>query len=41
MYLCLQCENLTDAEHMTWVIINHVGDRIELYNEPPVQDFIK
>ncbi|XP_013398873.1 huntingtin [Lingula anatina] len=34
------CENLNDAEHMTWVIINHVSDLIELSHEPPVQDFI-
>ena len=26
---------------MTWVIINHVGDLIELSHEPPVQDFIR
>ena len=35
-----QCENLNDAEHMTWVIINHVAELIELSHEPPVQDFI-
>ncbi|XP_041368406.1 huntingtin-like isoform X2 [Gigantopelta aegis] len=34
------CENLNDAEHMTWLIINHVSDIIELSHEPPVQDFI-
>ncbi|KAL8615828.1 hypothetical protein ACOMHN_048536 [Nucella lapillus] len=34
------CENLSDAEHMTWLIINHVTDLIELSNESPVQDFI-
>ncbi|XP_074640755.1 huntingtin-like [Tubulanus polymorphus] len=34
------CENLTDAEHMIWVIINHVGDLITQAYEPPVQDFI-
>ena len=37
----LQCENLNDAEHMTWVIINHVNDLIDLSQEPPVQDFIR
>ncbi|ELT98253.1 hypothetical protein CAPTEDRAFT_220329 [Capitella teleta] len=34
------CENLSDAEHMTSVIINHVNDLIDLSHEPPVQDFI-
>ncbi|KAL5022595.1 hypothetical protein ScPMuIL_001750 [Solemya velum] len=34
------CENLNDAEHMTWLIINHVSDLIELSQESPVQDFI-
>ncbi|XP_071090376.1 huntingtin-like isoform X1 [Haliotis cracherodii] len=34
------CENLNDAEHMTWLIINHVSDLIELSDESPVQDFI-
>lgn len=37
----LKCENLNDAEHMTWVIINHVNDLIDLSHEPPVQDFIR
>ena len=36
----LQCENLNDSEHMTWVLINHVKDLIELAHENPVQDFI-
>ncbi|XP_066278562.1 huntingtin-like isoform X2 [Branchiostoma lanceolatum] len=35
-----KCQNLSDVEHMTWVIINHVKDLIELAQEPPVQDFI-
>ncbi|XP_053407184.1 huntingtin-like isoform X2 [Mercenaria mercenaria] len=34
------CENLNDSEHMTWVLINHVRDLIELSEEAPVQDFI-
>ncbi|KAH9487495.1 hypothetical protein Btru_075739 [Bulinus truncatus] len=34
------CENLSDAEHMTWLIINHVCDLILLSQESPVQDFI-
>ena len=37
----IQCENLNDSEHMTWVIINHVRDLIELCEESPVQDFIR
>ena len=40
IYHMLQCENLSDAEHMTWLIINHVTDLIELSGESPVQDFI-
>ena len=38
---CVQCENLSDAEHMTWLIINHVFDLILLLTEPPVQDFMR
>ena len=41
VFFVLQCENVNDAEHMTWAIINHVSDIIELSHEPPVQDFIR
>ncbi|XP_054459695.1 huntingtin [Anoplopoma fimbria] len=34
------CQNLHDSEHLTWLIVNHVRDLINLSNEPPVQDFI-
>nr|XP_022340193.1 huntingtin-like isoform X2 [Crassostrea virginica] len=34
------CENMLDAEHMTWLVINHVTDLIQLSRESPVQDFI-
>ncbi|XP_060084449.1 huntingtin-like [Ylistrum balloti] len=34
------CENLTEAEHMTWLVINHVSDIIALSQESPVQDFV-
>lgn len=34
------CENLTDAEHMTQLIINHVNDLVELSHESPVQDLV-
>lgn len=34
------CENLTDAEHMTWLIVNHVNELVCLSSEPPVQDLI-
>lgn len=37
----LQCENMLDAEHMTWLVINHVTDLIQLSRESPVQDFIR
>lgn len=36
----LQCQNLHDSEHLTWLIVNHVQDLINLSHEPPVQDFI-
>jgi len=32
---------LSDAEHMTWLIINHVFDLIFLLTEPPVHDFMR
>lgn len=34
------CENLNDAEQMTWLIVNYVNDLIQLSSETPVQDFI-
>ncbi|XP_061171379.1 huntingtin-like isoform X1 [Saccostrea echinata] len=34
------CENMLDAEHMTWLVINHVSDLIQLSRESPVQDFV-
>ncbi|XP_068606729.1 huntingtin [Brachionichthys hirsutus] len=34
------CQNLHDSEHLTWLIVNHVSDLINLSHEPPVQDFI-
>ncbi|CAG03293.1 unnamed protein product, partial [Tetraodon nigroviridis] len=34
------CQNLHDSEHLTWLIVNHVRDLIDLSHEPPVQDFI-
>uniref|UniRef100_T1IW53 Huntingtin n=1 Tax=Strigamia maritima TaxID=126957 RepID=T1IW53_STRMM len=34
------CENLTDAEHMTWLIVNHVNEIVQLHSELPVQDLI-
>ncbi|XP_056004424.1 huntingtin-like isoform X2 [Ostrea edulis] len=34
------CENMLDAEHMTWLVINHVSDLVQLSRESPVQDFI-
>ncbi|KAJ8383153.1 hypothetical protein SKAU_G00039310 [Synaphobranchus kaupii] len=34
------CQNLHDSEHLTWLIVNHVEDLINLSHEPPVQDFI-
>ena len=40
-FFFLQCENLTDAEHMTQLIINHVNDLVELSHESPVQDLVR
>lgn len=34
------CQNLHDSEHLTWLIVNHIQDLINLSHEPPVQDFI-
>ncbi|KAL3192992.1 hypothetical protein MRX96_058498 [Rhipicephalus microplus] len=34
------CENIYDAEPMTWLIVNHVNEIIRLSSEPPVSDFI-
>lgn len=34
------CENVHDAEPMTWLIVNHVSEVIRLSSEPPVSDFI-
>ncbi|XP_068132416.1 huntingtin isoform X2 [Hyperolius riggenbachi] len=34
------CQNLHDSEHLTWLIVNHVQELINLSHEPPVQDFI-
>ena len=39
-WLCPQCQNLHDSEHLTWLIVNHIQDLINLSHEPPVQDFI-
>ena len=39
-WLCAQCQNLHDSEHLTWLIVNHIQDLISLSHEPPVQDFI-
>lgn len=34
------CENIYDAEPMTWLIVNHVSEIIRLSSETPVSDFI-
>ncbi|XP_076357189.1 huntingtin isoform X3 [Tachypleus tridentatus] len=33
-------ENLNDAEQITWLIVHHVNDLVELSSELPVHDFI-
>ncbi|ESO95031.1 hypothetical protein LOTGIDRAFT_160793 [Lottia gigantea] len=40
LYCDYVVENLSNAEHMTWLTVNHVSDLIELTSESPVQDFI-
>ncbi|XP_071947754.1 huntingtin-like isoform X2 [Antedon mediterranea] len=40
LYCDYVCENQEDVEPMTWLIVNHVNDILELSHEPPVHDFI-
>ncbi|XP_050396465.2 huntingtin [Patella vulgata] len=40
LYCDYVVENLSNAEHITWLTVNHVSDLIELTPESPVQDFI-
>jgi huntingtin len=39
-YFCFQCENINDAEQLTWLLVNHIEEVISLSVEPPVQELI-
>lgn len=34
------CQNQSEVEAMSWLIVNHIGEVLTLQNEPPIQDFI-
>ncbi|XP_066998979.2 huntingtin [Anabrus simplex] len=34
------CENLSDAEQLTWLLVNHIEEVVRLSREPPVQELI-
>ena len=34
------CENLNDAEPLTWLLVNHIEEAIRLVTEPPVRELI-
>ncbi|XP_043274964.1 huntingtin [Venturia canescens] len=34
------CENLNDVEPLTWLLVNHIEETINLSNEPPVRDLV-
>lgn len=36
----LQCENMNDAEQLTWLLVNHIEEVVSLSAEPPVQELI-
>lgn len=35
-----QCENMNDAEQLTWLLVNHIEEVVSLSAEPPVQELI-
>ena len=42
-HLCIsvfQCENMNDAEQLTWLLVNHIEEVVSLSAEPPVQELI-
>lgn len=41
MYCDYVVENLHDAEHLTWLTVNHVNEIIDQMHETPVQDFMR
>jgi huntingtin len=36
----VQCENMNDAEQLTWLLVNHIEEVVSLSSEPPVQELI-
>lgn len=40
MYCDYVVENLHDAEHLTWLVVNHVNDIVDQLHETPVQDLM-
>ncbi|XP_049777630.1 huntingtin [Schistocerca cancellata] len=40
LYCDFVCENLSDAEQLTWLLVNHMEHVIQLSTEPPVQELI-
>lgn len=34
------CENINDAEPLTWLLINHIEETIDLAKEPPVRELL-
>ncbi|XP_043476526.1 huntingtin [Leptopilina heterotoma] len=34
------CENLNDAEPLTWLLVNHIEETIHLATEPPVRELV-
>ncbi|XP_022080674.1 huntingtin-like isoform X2 [Acanthaster planci] len=40
LYCDYVCENQADAEPLTWLVVNHINEIIQLFHEPPVQDVI-
>jgi huntingtin len=36
----LQCENMSDAKQLTWLLVNHIEEVVSLSTEPPVQELI-
>ena len=41
MYCDYVVENIHDAEHLTWLTVNHVNDIIDQLHEAPVHDFMR
>ncbi|XP_069698723.1 huntingtin isoform X2 [Periplaneta americana] len=40
LYCDYVCENMNDAEQLTWLLVNHMEEVVALSAEPPVQELI-